>query len=52
MIWIILLLAIIVCYTRPWIDIYKDYKGNAHITLWYTNLKEERKFINLLGSQN
>ena len=52
MIWILLLLWIIITYTHPWIDCYKDYKGSNYIVLWYTNFKGERKFVNLLGSQN
>jgi hypothetical protein len=42
---------LVIIYTRPWIDIYNDYRGVKHITLWYTNLKNERVFINLTGSQ-
>ena len=51
MIWILLILGIIIAYTHPWIDVYKDYRGATHIVLWYTNLKEQRKFINLIGGQ-
>ena len=54
MIWIILLLIwVIITYTHPWIDVYKDYRGIKHTTLWYTNFMGERKFIiiNLPGDQ-
>lgn len=51
MIWILILLIIIICYTHPWIDKYKDYRGVKHIVLWYTNLKGERVFVNLQGDQ-
>jgi len=49
----ILLLLLIFCivYTHPWIDIFKDFRGEQHIILWYTNYKGERKFINLTGDQ-
>ena len=50
MIWIILLIFCVVI-TYPWIDIFTDYRGIQHIIFWYTNFKGERKFINLLGSQ-
>ena len=50
MIWIIFLL-ILIAYARPWIDIYKDYRGVKHIVLWYNNFKGERAFINIVGDQ-
>lgn len=48
MIWIILLL-ILITYTRPWIDVYEDYRGIKHIVLWYSDFKGERrcKFIEI-----
>ena len=39
-------------YYNPWIDIYKDYRGEKHIVLWYNDLKGERKFIDLLGDHS
>lgn len=52
MIWIVLLLLwVIITYTHPWIDSYTDYRGIKYIVLWYTSFKGERKFINILGSQ-
>ena len=44
---IILILFIIF---DPFIDIFKDYKGEYHIILWY-NHKGKRKSINLIGNQ-
>ena len=41
----------IIVWTHPWIDSFKDYRGIKHILLWYTDFKGERKFINLIGSQ-
>lgn len=41
----------IITYTHPWIDYYTDYRGIKHLVLWFTNVKGERKFINLIGSQ-
>jgi len=46
---ILLIIFFITLYIRPWIDIYKDYRGIQHITLWYNNHKGERKYINLIG---
>lgn len=51
MILLILILYIIISYTHPWIDIFKDFRGVKHTVLWYTNYKGERKFINLIGDQ-
>jgi hypothetical protein len=51
MILLILILCIIISYTHPWIDVFKDFRGVKHIVLWYTNYKGERKFINLSGDQ-
>jgi hypothetical protein len=51
MILILLLIIIVIGYTHPWIDVYTDYRGVRHITLWYSNYRGERKFINLIGGQ-
>lgn len=51
MILLILILYVIISYTHPWIDIFKDFRGVKHTVLWYTNYKGERKFINLTGDQ-
>jgi len=48
---ILLIFCVVITYTHPWIDIFTDYRGIQHIIFWYTNFKGERKFINLLGSQ-
>lgn len=51
MIIVLLLIILVIGYTHPWVDIYKDYRGVQHVTLWYSNYKGERKFINLIGDQ-
>lgn len=51
MIWIILLIWTIIIYTHPWIDVYKDFRGKRHIVIWYTNFKEERKFVEIGGQE-
>lgn len=33
-------------YFNPYFDVFEDYKGNFHITLWYSK-NSVRKFINL-----
>jgi hypothetical protein len=48
---ILIILWIVLTYTHPWIDSYTDYRGEKHTILWYTSYKGERKFINLVGSQ-
>lgn len=48
---IFIFLYIIMILSNPWIDKYKDYYGNKHIVLWYTDIFGERRFINLIGSQ-
>lgn len=47
----ILLILIVLLYTHPWIDKYTDYRGQKHLVLWFTNHKGDRKFINIIGSQ-
>ena len=46
---ILLILVAIITYSHPWIDVFTDYRGVKHRVLWYTNLKGERVFINLIG---
>ena len=46
---IMFLLWIVITYTHPWIDKYTDYRGEKHLVLWYTNLKAERTYIDLIG---
>lgn len=36
---------------QPYIDSYIDYRGQHHIILWYSNLKGERKYLNIKGEQ-
>lgn len=49
---LLIILCIILVYTCPWIDSYTDYRGIKHLVLWYTNLKGERDFINLIGDRS
>lgn len=51
MIWLIIIIAIVFMYTRPWLDIYTDYRGVKHKILWFTDFKGNRKFIDFGGSQ-
>ena len=52
MIWIFLIIIwVVVTYTHPWIDSFKDFRGTKHILLWYTNFKGERKYVDLTGDQ-
>jgi len=51
LIFIIFIICMVVAIMRPWIDSYTDYRGIKHVVLWYSNFKDERKFINLVGSQ-
>ena len=48
---LLLIIVAVFIYCRHWIDYYTDYRGEKHLILWYTNFKEERKFINLIGNQ-
>lgn len=48
---ILLLIIVVVIYFNPFFDYYIDYTGKKHLVLWYNNFKNERKFINLIGSQ-
>jgi hypothetical protein len=34
---------------QPYIDSYIDYRGKHHIILWYSNIKGERKYLNIKG---
>ena len=52
MILLIILCLILLVYTCPRIDSYTDYRGIKHLVLWYTNLKGERDFINLIGDRS
>lgn len=49
---IAIILWAVITYTHPWIDKYIDYRGDKHTVLWYTNYKGERKYINIIGSQD
>lgn len=51
MITLLIVIFIISIYTRPYLDIFEDYRGEHHIILWYNNFKGERKYINIRGSQ-
>lgn len=46
---IIFLISIYTIY-EPYIDIFKDYRNEYHVILWY-NQGNKRKFINLIGDQ-
>ena len=50
----ILFILVIICFCLillcPYIDYYIDYRGQKHLTIWYS-LNGKRKFINLIGSQ-
>jgi hypothetical protein len=49
---IFLIIIVVLMYVySPYLDIFKDYRGELHIILWYDDSKGERKFINILGSQ-
>jgi hypothetical protein len=50
-IWLIIILAIFLVYTRPWLDTFTDYRGIKRKILWFNNFKGERKFIDLGGDQ-
>ena len=49
---VMLVLWVVLAYTRPWIDEYIDHDGQKHVVLWYTNFRSERKYINIVGSQS
>ena len=51
MIIILVIILLVLAFTNPGIDSYTDYRGIKRIILWYTTFKGERKFINILGSQ-
>lgn len=48
---IIILIMFVLLYIHPWIDNYTDFRGQRHIVLWFTNHKGERKYTNIIGSQ-
>lgn len=48
---ILCILWVIITYTHPWIDSYIDFRGQKHVVFWFTNHKGERKYINIIGSQ-
>lgn len=47
---IILIIIIILClkYFKPYLDIYKDYRGNLHVLLWY-KINNKRSYLIIIG---
>lgn len=50
MIWIIFFILILLIYLQPYIDFFKDYRGQKHFIIWYS-FNGKRKFIDLIGNQ-
>lgn len=47
----LLIIFVFILYCRPYIDYFKDYRNKTHLLIWYFNFKGERKYIDLIGSQ-
>lgn len=49
---IIVIILLVLLIFKPFVDVFKDYRGKYHIILWYNTFNGERKYFNILGNQS